>query len=230
MMKRNRMLDELTDEMLHELLSTDRGIFDAHNYHTQCDSNANFMYNFVNYPNYHTQYRISKEQIDIIESAFHKRQKEELSKANRIGRLTLIANGSQFTPNNKDILDWCVLYTYIEDRLGNIWSVEIGMSYGKKCHCREDMFNIRFHNKADKEDEWNAYKEQCKKLESYFGININIPSKSEKSYHCIDFRCDKPCTAENVLNIINEKLNVNFNELALVPYFLYGVDFVSKSR
>lgn len=230
MIKRNRMLGELTDEMLHEILSTDRGIFDAHNYHTQCDRNANFMYNFVNYPNYHTQYRISKEQIDIIESAFNKRQKEELSKANRIGRLTLIANGSQFTPNNKYILDWCALYTYIEDRLGSIWSVEIGMSYGKKCHWREDMFNIRFHNKADKKEEWNAYKEQCKKLEGYFGININIPSKSEKFYHCIDFCCDKPCTAENVLNIINEKLNVNFNELALVPYFFYGVNFVSKSR
>lgn len=225
----------LADKMFREMMSTDKGIREAHfarGYGRWVDGESVTEGYCVEWPDFRSRWEISEGQLTEARERFAARKAEVVEFCRTRGVLTWHAMGMDYEPTEEDGIGNFRIRTTFADKSGHVWFIEIHPHYDKQMRGSDshgfwgEVYDVSW-NKAAKA----GYEAKRAALLEKYGYWWRIPATERVVMPGTKYeRVDRAglFTFGAVLAWVNAKFGTDYKQMFLERYFLGCDDIISE--
>ena len=234
-MKRNSKVQVWSRTEFENLLSNDEFLFEAKNSVRTFNKSGRTIGRYVNYPSPWERHEISETWYNEALERYNARREELIKEANEsVGRLTMIGEGSMFTPVHECIINWRRLSTVFTNVNGLKYYVSAKPIYNEESIPKENIYQFEYSEISCVERDEIIHNAQIDYLKKKYGDKIPNSEYRNLTYPHNRSSCDeihRPYEKRNLLRLINNLFHCDYKEMVIVPYWflMYG-DYVSHCR
>ena len=207
-------IQKLTIEEYNKYKDNDRFIHNVYYAVSCCDEHGHLKYKkaMTKYTPANKEFIVNDEQIKTGKDEYNRRKQQILNNI-KVNELVFVGMGMDFEPVDNEHIGNHRIRTYFKDNDGVLCFVEFGTANDK------DFLRCDHALKDTKNDtsEWASLKQR---------------EETEKRVYLLEgLKCgSKAYTKKNILKLVNENFETNFNKVKVYNYFISTEDYNSISQ